>query len=82
MTCHAKHEHRPECRKPIDILIQMEGSIWLLTGQSKKGHAWLDTNVHKENWNRWGKSIAADWRMGDAIAQGAQDDGLDVAFER
>ncbi|MBZ5662384.1 MAG: hypothetical protein LAO08_18435 [Acidobacteriia bacterium] len=62
-----------------DITFENHGSIVLIRGLSAAGQTWLDENVGDDETQYFGGAIAAEPRYVEAIAQGAIENGLEIA---
>lgn len=60
----------------VDFYVQNEGSIFLLTANSKAARDWADEHIHEAT--RWGKSIVVEHRYIANIVECAVSDGLVV----
>ena len=61
-----------------DLSIQNEGSIFLLRGLTDAGRAWIAENI-PDDAQTFGGAVVVEHRYIGDIAQGAVNDGLEVA---
>lgn len=64
----------------VDLALENHGSVVLIDPRSDAGKAWLDANVGADPWQFVGRKIAAEPRLVEAVAAGAEADGLVVAI--
>jgi len=62
----------------MDLLIQNEGSIVVITPLTSSAKAWIDDNCELESWQWLGASLAIDWRFAEDIINGMKDAGFNV----
>jgi hypothetical protein len=61
----------------VDLLVQGEGSIYLLRPTSRRGQRWIDKHVSDDG-QMWAGAIAVEHRSIGDIVRGATADGLAV----
>jgi len=61
-------------KKKIDVQVSGSGSVYLLTGISKAGKAWMKRYLPQDM--RYAGGIAVEHRFINAILEGMTDDGL------
>jgi hypothetical protein len=59
-----------------DFYYQNGGTIILLIPNTNDAEEWINENLYLESWQRLGKNVPIEWRYFDAIAEGAERDGL------
>ena len=62
----------------MDIQVNNQGTIILLTIMSEKGKKWINKHLQTEPWQWYGPSLAIDHRMAAPILEGMRDDGLEL----
>lgn len=65
--------------KKTDIFIRDEGTIIVLSPATKRGEAWVDSNIQAEPWQWLGGGLCVDHRMAQDIIDGMTTDGLALA---
>jgi hypothetical protein len=66
-------------RERIDITVQNEGSIFILTGRTDAGREWIEENCQSGDYNPFGEGARlVEARYIDPIVDGAGHDGLRV----
>lgn len=61
-----------------DIIVQYEGSIYLLHLETQAARIWVGENVQFEEHQIFGESVVVEHRYVGAIIEGAQNAGLVV----
>jgi hypothetical protein len=61
----------------IDLYVQNEGTIFLLHGESERGHEWM-RHLAVEAWQIWGEAVPVDQHHIEPIIDRARADGLVV----
>ena len=61
-----------------DFTVNDQGSVILLSPQSKLAHAWLNRNIQAEPWQWLNGGLAIDHRMAGDILQAIEDEGLSI----
>ena len=61
-----------------DILVENHGSVALFTPMTPAAREWTAENVHVDDWQRMGCSIACEPRCLDRLVRGDEESGLVV----
>ena len=62
----------------MDIKIDNEGSIIVITPLTSEARIWIDENCNIESWQWIGESLAIDHRFAENIILGLADAGFNV----
>ncbi len=61
-----------------DVTVSGDGTVYLFTPETAVADAWLDDNVHLEDWQWLGRGFAVEHRYLGALIEGMLADGLRV----
>ena len=62
----------------VDVKIENEGTISLVTPLNAAAREWIDENIHTESWQWIGGSVAVEPRCLENLIEGMQEAGLQV----
>ncbi len=62
----------------VDIKARDESSLWIVVGETRLGHDWLEANL-QEDAMRWAGGFVVEPRYVGPIVAGACAEGLEVA---
>lgn len=62
-----------------DVVIENNGSVVLVRPLSDRAFAWIQENVHVEQWQWFGRAVSVEPRYVADLVAGMQADGLVVA---
>jgi hypothetical protein len=62
----------------IDVTVRGDGTVYLFHPKSPAALAWLDDNVHLEDWQSMGRGFAVEHRYAGPLIQGMLAVGLRV----
>lgn len=62
----------------IDVEVNDQGSIILLTPRTERAKEWFKENIQAEPWQWFGASLSVDHHYADDLIQGLQSEGMNV----